>query len=183
MLGVAVAAGAALALISIPAAHAGTGNQYCDSNGVCPNAWNGGPFVKGEYYPATNNDFTFVGNYSLCNGGITTSTCPGHGVAAGQGIGAFEFTGGGSWNGMCIGDAYNQQGRADSSLDPCPGGGNGNGGWGVNFVYDVDNTCGGGQVILYDIHWNGYLRYPDSAGSTVYLNNSTGACLRLFGPS
>src|SRR6266849_8936275 len=61
------------------------GGQWCDTGGYCPNAWDGGPFVKSESYPARNNDFAWVLNLRECNGGITTSTCPGHGIPAGLG--------------------------------------------------------------------------------------------------
>lgn len=163
-------------------ASAASGNQWCNTDGYCTNAWSGGPFVKSFSYSARNNDFDWVGNYSACNGGITTSTCPGHGIPAGYGIGAIKFTGSGSWVGQCIGDAYNDSGHADSSLDPCPGGGNGNGGWGTNFVYLAypGNTCGSGYALLYNIRWNGYLRIPDNNGSTIYLNNSVGSCIHLL---
>lgn len=175
-----------LAVATTPA-YAGTGNQICNSSAECLNAWNGGPFVKSYGYSPSivNNDFTFVNNINECNGGITTSTCPGHGIAAGQGIGALKFTGSGPWVGRCIGDAYNDQNNASSSLDACPGGANGNGGWGVNVVWVTHNTCAGSDVIIYDIHWNGYIRWPNGTqnGQTVYLNNVGGFCMHVLPPA
>lgn len=177
---------AGLAAGAATSAYAGTGNQWCNDPGYCPNAWNGGPFVKSYGYPAANNDFTVIGSYGECNNGFTTSTCPGSPIPAGLPIVAFEYTNGGRWAGQCIGDAYNNSGRADSSLDPCPGGSNGNGGWGVNFVQHYQGGgCGTGTDLFYNIHWGGYLRWDPSGsnGATVYLNNSTGWCLRALPPA
>jgi hypothetical protein len=168
--------GLAVGTGAVPAHANGSGNQWCNSVGYCFNAWNGGPFIRSYGYGSTitHNDFSWVPNYSECNGGITTSTCPGHGVPAGQGIGGIQYTGGGSWNGQCVGDAYNDPGRADTSLDPCGSG------WGTNYVYDVSNNCGSGWVILYDIHWNGLIYIPDSNGGVIYQNNSGGSCIHLL---
>lgn len=175
--------GAVTAVTAAPASANGTGQQWCDDAGVCPNAWGGGPFVKTQGYPAQNNDFTWINNYNMCNGGITTSTCPGHGVPAGWPIGALKFTGGGAWNGHCIGDAYNDQNNASSSLDVCPSGGS-NGGWGVNLV-SFGSNCGTNRGgVFYDIHWDGLIKWTgDGNGITVYLNNSIGYCLRALPPS
>jgi hypothetical protein len=170
---------AAPAVMSTAPANANSGNQWCDDAGVCPNAWSGGPFVKSYGYPAVNNDFTWINNYNMCNGGYTTSTCPGHGVPAGWPIGALKYTGSGSWVGHCIGDAYNDQNNASSSLDQCPSGSD-NGGWGVNFV-SFGSNCGSAGGVFYDIHWNGLLKWSgDGNGATVYLNNTIGYCLRAL---
>jgi hypothetical protein len=169
-------------VFSAAPAMAGTGNQICTIGyAYCTNAWNGGPFIKSYSYSAVNNDFTWVVNINECNGGITTSTCPGHGIGAGQGIGALKFTGSGAWVGRCIGDAYNDSGRADSSLDACPSGSN-NGGWGVNMVWVTQNTCSP-YILLYDIHWNGYIYVHETAGQTVYLNNANGTCMKVLPPA
>lgn len=176
--GLLIAATAVLGGVALTTpAYAGSGNQICNQNSYCLNAWNGGPYVKSEIFGAVNNDFTLVST-GACNGGITTSTCPGHGIAAGQGIVGLKFTGSGGWVGRCIGDASNDPNLADSSLDTCPTGTT-SGGYGTNIVWDTHNTCGSGYVILYDIHWNGYIRVADNNGSTVYLNNSSGSCLQV----
>jgi hypothetical protein len=160
-------------------AHANTGNQWCNSGGFCLNAWSGGPWVKNYYYggTVTNNDFDWAPNYGECNGGRTTSTCPGHGIPAGQGIGEIKFTGNGAWAGHYIGDAYNDSSHADASLDPWNG-------WGTNFVYVTSNSCGSGWVLLYNIRWNGFIDIPSgNPGTTIYLNNQTAACIHLLSPA
>ena len=172
LLGVGVASG-------MPA-YAGTGNQWLSTTAHTINAWDGGPFIKSYQYPAVNNDFTWVNNDSACNGGRTTSTCPGHGVPSGLAIGSLKFTGSGAWVGRCVGDESNDPNQADTSLDDCPTPGVDNGGYGTNFVYypPGTNTCNS-QLILYNIHWNGFLRIPDSNGAKIFLNNSTASCIHL----
>ena len=172
---VALLAGAMTAAAAT-SAYAGSGNQWCNDQCHTVNAWNGGPFVKSYQYPAVNNDFTWVNNDTYCGNGVTTSTCPGHGIPAGYFIGGLKFTGSGAWVGHCVGDESNDPNQADTSLDVC------NTGWGVNFVYlsGNGNTCGPGKVVLYNIHWNGYLRIPDSNGSKIFLNNAAGSCIHLL---
>jgi len=176
-----ITAGLAVSL-GASAAQAGTGNQWCNTGGICFNAWNGGPYVKSYYYgqPQSNNDFTWVVNTNSCNGGRTTSTCPGHGVPAGQGIGGIKFTGNTGWAGRCIGDASNDPNLANSSLDTCPGGSNGNGGYGTNFAYVTSNSCGAGWVILYNFHWDGWINIPNTPAQTIYLNNQQASCVHLL---
>jgi len=166
------------------AAHAGTGNQWCDDQGYCLNAWGGGPFIKSDGYPAANNDFSVIPDASLCNGGFTTATCPSGFGRAGYPIVQFEYTNGGSWAGRCIGDAYNLSGRADTSLDTCGGGSNGTGGWGVNFIQGTGNGCIPGKAVFLNIHWlPGYISVADNNGTPVYLNNSTGDYFSALPPS
>jgi hypothetical protein len=166
-----------------PALANGSGNQICTVGyAYCLNAWNGGPWIKSYSYSAQNNDFTFVNDIHECNGGITTSTCPGHGIAAGQGIGGLQFTGGGSWNGQCIADAYNDTGDARAALNTgCPI--SNTGANGSNFVWVTQNTCGSAVALLYDIHWNGYIRVNESNGVQQYLNNASGSCMKVLPPA
>jgi hypothetical protein len=163
-----------------PKAFAGSGNQWCDGAGTCLNAWGGGPLVKTYGYPAVNNDFTVIGDYNECNGGYTTSTCPGHGVGAGWPIVMFEDTDGGAYSGSCAGDYQNNQGDAKMGLGlSCAG----TGGWGSNLV-KFGNGCGG-WVSFWDIHWAAWMSYPtNTQGSQVYLNvTSGGNCIRALPPS
>jgi hypothetical protein len=159
-----VIATAILAVIAttLPFAQAAWANpvpgQWCytDAQGTfaCLNAWNGGPWVRVYEHTGTrNNNFEAI-------------------QEPGNGYWYIEFIGGGSWNGKCVGDAYNNVGRADASLDTCPGG-SGSAGWGTNFNL-VSNPPGGGQFALYDIHWQGWLCPSNnySNGSPFYLNDS-----------
>ena|GEM_PF-5862277 len=50
-------------------------------------------------------------------------------INTGSGNVAIEDTGPNAWSGKCVGDAYNSATDYYTSLDPCPGGSNGNGGW------------------------------------------------------
>lgn len=139
----------------LPEASASTATSYplCYSNN-CLNAWNGGPWVN-DY---TGGNPAAVGNNYFNDLCITGHPCP------------IQFTGGGAWNGYCIGDAYNDPGHADASLDPCGSG------WGTNFN---EISCGGGiGVEFYNLHWKGYLGPPDGAvnGSHWYLNKPTPYC-------
>lgn len=120
---------------------------------ACLNAWNGGPWVKVYEGAASNDEFDATeepnGDYYIL------------------------FAGGGPWDDSCVGDAYNNQYRADTSLDPCPGGSNGNGGWGTNFI--VSRTSQG-LWEFYDVHWNDWL-CPAAGytnGSPFYLNATPG---------
>lgn len=155
-----------LALTSTPA-HAGTGNQFCTTgfSPVCINAWGGGPWVKVYTSQGTsNNDFTA-------------------GYDATLGVWYLEFTGGGSWNGQCIGDAYNSSGDARASLDPCPSGSN-SGGWGTHFQLDTSDCNGGsGEEAFKNIHWPGGFLYPSgrSNGNQYYLNTGAVFCYTTFG--
>lgn len=156
-------------------AQAASGHNWCDEHVQCLAAWGGGPFVKSYYDGGVNEDFTVIGNYGVCNGGYTTSTCPGNGVPAGDPVINFEFTGGGSWNGKCIGDAYNDPKRADTSLDTCYSG------WGVNMVEGYQQSgCPAGSAVFYDMHWGGGPFWnPDSPGEPVYLNSNPSYCLHI----
>lgn len=174
----------------IQQAEAASGNQWCDTLGYCLNAWSGGPFVKSYGYSSNGNDdnaFTIVGT-TYCNGGYTTSTCPGDGIPSGWPIVEIEYTGGGSWNGRYIGDAYNESNRADSSLDVYNG-------YGTIFVQITYTPCGVNQGtwdVFADTHWSGveggirYLAWTqnsnDGNGFTVYLNNVLGQCIRPLSP-
>lgn len=124
------------------------------------NAWNGGPFVKvWNMAGSTNNDFT--AGADPFNNRIV-----------------IEYTGGGSWNGQCVGDAYNNSSRADTSLDPCATSGN-NGGWGTNFS-SGNSGCGSDQLWFHNDHWGGYLA-GDGVGTPFYLNVSTKVCYSVIG--
>jgi hypothetical protein len=88
--------------------------------------------------------------------------------------------GSGTWNGYCVGDAYNESGDARVSLDPC--GNNGQGaGWGTQFEWiqgNGSNGCPSGYSAFYNRHWGGYLGPQQSGvnGSPFYLNKSGKVC-------
>lgn len=159
--------GAVLAT-GMPSASALSGYQYCVYNtaggAMCLNAWGGGPYVNVETTQnpvIQNNRFQILyepdGNVEL------------------------QFVGGGAWNDKCIGDAKNDSGLADTSLDPC--GTNGTGaGWGtqMQMQFGSGGYCGT-DYAFYDWHWKGYLgpTSPGAAnGSPFYLNkpSSTPIC-------
>jgi hypothetical protein len=161
-----LATGTVLA-IGIPEASASAsasgGFEFCDGN-VCLNSWNGGPWVNvytGGPDGTPNNYFT-----AFC---LDTPT----------GDCFIEDTGGNSWHGKCIGDAYNESGQAAASLDGC-GDGTGNGGWGTNFKY-VTAGCPFATAAFYNVHWKGYLGPPSGAvnGSHFYLNNPGKTCFAV----
>ncbi len=159
--------GGAAALVAAPA-QANTGNQYCYYLGgyACVNAWGGGPWVN-TYTggPGTsNNDFSVINNYAT-------------------GDQMLQFTGGGSWNGHCVGDAYNDSGDARTSLDSCGNGGEG-AGWGTNFISGVDG-CQAGWAYFYNTHWGGWLGPPDNwvNGSHFYLNKTVKYCFKVYSPA
>jgi len=149
-------------IIAMPACGAGAVPQFAEtefcyySGGfACLNAWSGGPYV---------NVYT--------GGPETTDTHADFAVFANPGTGYAEigFTGTGSWSGECIGDASNNSGDADVSLDSC-GSSSGGQGWGTNFTWGTDG-CPSGEAWFKDVHWNGYLGPPDGYvnGSHFYLN-------------
>jgi hypothetical protein len=161
--------GAVLAT-GMPEASAASGQQFCYDNGgyACLNSWGGGPYVN-VYTggPNTqNNDFTLIGGSNGNNWNL-------------------EDTGGNAWSGKCIGDASNESGQANTSLDPCGTG------WGTNFTIAYgtgDNGCPDNTIELYDNHWNGYLGPKNTNGSgntngsAFYLNKpkSTPLCFEMF---
>jgi hypothetical protein len=129
-----------------------TDSQICDGS-ACLNAWNGGPFIYVYTAYGAEPDDEF-GIHTLSNGNVY-----------------IEFTGGGSWNKHCVGDAYNDPDYVTTSLDACPTNSN-SGGWGTNFT---ESACGNeGGIAFKDIHGKGYL-YPlsDSNGESFYLNGSS----------
>jgi hypothetical protein len=151
---------ASAVMSAVPASANGTGNQWCYefSGQACLNAWNGGPYVKVyESKGVVNNDFTLIWNNN------------------GQGW-DLEFTGGGAWNGRCIGDEGNDPGNASTSLDAC--GFSGGEGWGT--LFDIDSSCSGGAYCFKNRHWSNanytaYLGPPSNwgNGSPWYLNTPT----------
>lgn len=138
------------------------GAQFCYYNGgyACLNAWGGGPWVNtytgGPDGADTNADF---GTINI------------------NGILEIEYTGGGAWNGECIGDAYNRSGYADTSLDSCGNVNNGGAGWGTSFT-EGNSGCPTGKDWFYNNHWGGYLGPPNGwiNGSHFYLNNTARIC-------
>jgi hypothetical protein len=137
--------------------------EWCYYNGgyACLNAWGGGPFVDaytgGPETTDANQDFALIYNYAT-------------------GYYELAFTGSGSWSGECIGDANNNSGDADVSLDPC-GTASGNQGWGTNMTWGTSG-CPSGEAWFYDYHWGGYLGPPDNwvNGSPFYLNKPGYLC-------
>lgn len=125
--------------------------QYCYSDGnvwACLNAWNGGPWVRVyENVGTTNNNFEIM--------------------ETPNNFWVIQYFGKGNPNGGCVGDAYNQSGRADASLDPCGSG------WGTNFIL-VPNPPGGGKFAFYNNHWRGWLCPSNNYnnGTPFYLNSN-----------
>lgn len=156
----ALAAGAVIPFaISQPDAHAVSGAclYWPDSgNRTYLNAWNGGPFVNVYHGCANPNGFFTI---------LTGSTYV-----------QLEFTGGGAWNGQCIGDAYNLPGRSDTSLDSCNPAG-----WGTNFVLRSTGYCDSGEAAFQDAHTGGWLGpgSPYGDGTPFYLNKSGFYCFSI----
>jgi len=158
--------------IGIPEASAQTGipetsapitGAWCYPSGfsaACLNAWNGGPWVDVYTNPNAQND-----NFTAIQGA--------------DGNWVLEDTGGNAWSGECIGDAYNESGKADTSLDPCGFNGT-NAGWGTQFEL-VTAGCIAGDAAFYSLRWHGYLGPPDgwANGSHFYLNRPGEICFEL----
>jgi hypothetical protein len=141
-----------------------SGEQYCyligsGSDYACLNAWGGGPWVNVETtINIRNNDFTVI--------------------IESNGNAELQDTGGNAWSNYCIGDAYNDPGRRDTSLDPC--GGNGQpAGWGTQFTY-VTSGCPQGSQAFQNLHSRGWLGPPVPwvNGSHFYLNKPTKYCFQ-----
>jgi hypothetical protein len=138
--------------------------QWCGPND-CLNAWGGGPWVDaftgGPETGDTHQDFTVIDE----NGDQNTAE--------------IMYTGSGSWSGECIGDAYNNSGYADTSLDPCglPGQ---NAGWGTQMTWGTSG-CPSGEAWFHDNHWNGYLAPANTGGNgrNFYLNDQSKVCFAL----
>ncbi len=145
------------------------GTQYCGPNfgNDCLNAWNGGPWVNvytgGDELRDTHQNFMVIDENGDRNG-----------------TAEIMYTGSGSWNGECIGDAYNNSGYADTSLDPCARPGQ-SAGWGTQMTWGTSG-CPSGTVWFHDGHWNGYLAPANNAvnGSHWYLNDQTKTCLDIW---
>lgn len=139
-----------------PEASASLGpGQYCLGISICLNAWNGGPFVNvyaGGPSGTPNNYFsdncTFNNPCHIQDAGVNQS------------------------EGLCVGDAGNSPGAADTGLVGCTG-------WGTNFEA---MNCAGAGVAFYNVHWGGYLGPPSGAvnGSHWYLNKPTAYCFLVF---
>ena len=133
------------------ATHAAGNKQYCAYSGghlACLNAWDGGPFVRVyTHLNVANNTFQFG--------------------QASNGLWYLRYNGPSSWNGRCVGDAYNDPNNHVTSLDVCPGTlSNPNGGWGTNFKWI---SCTSNHHYGYEflnVHSGKYLA-PD-----LYLDNS-----------
>lgn len=154
-------------LASASPAYAGTGNQFClgQSNSSCADAWNGGPWIKlaVSQNPGPNADFTEWGD--------------------GNGHVLLQFTGGGAWNGQCMGDAYNNANDARVSLGSC-GSPIGHGSINGSLFYPVTSVCPFPRVAFQSVRWGGYLG-PAQAGvsaSQFYLDKPDPYCFNAFGP-
>lgn len=166
-----VAAGFAATGIPEASAVSNTG-EYCYRLGsgpwACLNSWGGGPWVKvftGGPDGTPNNYFTATQEDS--------------------GDWFIEDTAHNAWHGKCIGDAYNESGQADTSLDPCPSITSGGGGWGTNFVAygQAQGVCPNPySVAFYNTHWGGWLGPPSGwiNGSVFYLNKPTPWCFGFY---
>jgi hypothetical protein len=130
--------------------------EFCYNHGgppwACLNSWDGGPWVKAYTAGPDGTDNNYFEVNLLSNGDLTIQDIAQN-----------------AWKGKCIGDAYNNSGRADTSLNPCATG------WGTNFALVAgcpDNTIG-----FYDLHWKGYLGPPSGwvNGSVFYLNKPASA--------
>lgn len=145
---------------------AGYTAQLCVNNGstnACLNAWYGGPAVDVfTGMGAEPNDEFYVGTLSNGNSYL-------------------EFTGGGPYNGQCVGDFNNNSGYADTGLVQCPTNSN-SGGWGTNFK--IQSCSSGEGTAFYNNHWGGYL-VPGgfSNADAFYLNHSGQYCMGVYPPS
>jgi hypothetical protein len=141
--------------------------QFCGPNfgSDCLNAWGGGPWVDvytgGDETGDTHQHFMVIDENGDRNG-----------------TAEIMFTGSGSWNGQCIGDAYNKSGYADTSLDPCARPGQ-SAGWGTQMTWGTSG-CPSGTAWFHDNHWNGYLAPGNGNGSHWYLNDQTKTCLAIW---
>jgi hypothetical protein len=146
--------------------------QYCGPNfgSDCLNAWGGGPYVNvytgGDENSDTNQHFMVINEVDQ-NGNQT-------------GTAEIMFAGNSSWNGQCIGDASNNSGLADVSLDACATPSQ-TAGWGTQFTWGTSG-CPSGTVWFHDNHWNGYLGPPANPvnGSHWYLNKPNKVCLDIW---
>jgi hypothetical protein len=146
-----------------------TQQQWCDTNGgtACLNAWGGGPWVNVETAGPETGDINQ--EMFLVNENGNTS---------GSGNNQIVFIGNDSWDDQCIGDAYNNPGYADTSLDPCANSYFGTtAGWGTQMTVGTSG-CPSGEAWFHDNHWNGYLAPAngDPNGSHFYLNDQTKTC-------
>jgi len=148
-------------------------SQYCGPNlgSDCLNAWSGGPYVNvytgGDENTDTNQHFIVLGEVDS-NGDETGDV-------------QIMFVGtGSSWFGQCIGDASNNSGLADTSLDGCALPGQ-TAGWGTQFTWGTSG-CPAGTVWFHDNHWNGYLGPVANPvnGSHWYLNKPSPVCLDIW---
>jgi hypothetical protein len=141
--------------------------QFCGPNfgSDCLNAWGGGPWVNdstsGDENGDTNQHFMVIDE-----NGTQNSTAE------------IMYTGSSSWNGECIGDAYNNSGYADTSLDACARPGQ-SAGWGTQMTWGTSG-CPSGTAWFHDNHWNGYLAPANGNGSHWYLNDQTKTCLAIW---
>jgi hypothetical protein len=155
-----LAAGMALSLSQT--AEAASGNQFCSVGPeVCINAYQYGPWVKvWTSRGSTANDFTLGYDSTL-------------------GVYYLRFTGGGTWNNYCIGDANNDPNDARTAMGACPSGSN-SGGWGTNFYLDLSD-CGSGAEAFQNKHFNGYMSPSGfSNGSQYYLNAGSPFCFYTY---
>jgi hypothetical protein len=145
--------------------------EWCATTGgtACLNAWGGGPWVDDSttgFESGDNHQNFFLSGVDNANGNATGNYQLG-------------FAGSGSWAGQCIGDAYNNSGDADVSLDGCGNGTGGGSGWGTNFTVGTSG-CPAGEMWFHNNHWNGYLGPGGSAnGSHFYLNKPTPYCFNV----
>lgn len=141
-----------------------SGTQWCDYNTDCLNAWSGGPWVNvsttGPETGDTHQHFMVIDE----NGDAADAS-------------EIVFTGSGSWSGECIGDAYNNSGYADTSLDPCALPGQ-SAGWGTQMQWGTSG-CPSGEAWFYDAHWKGYLAGSGANGSHFYLNDASPVCFSV----
>ena len=76
-------------------------------------------------------------------------------------------------HGGCVGDLRGDPGLARAGGgQSCPS--SGAAGWGTRMRLI---SCGGGYFQLWDVHWDGWVSFPDGSGHAVYLNHATGKCL------
>jgi hypothetical protein len=148
-----------------------TQEEWCATTAgtACLNAWGGGPYVNDSttgFESGDNHQNFFLSGVDNANGNATGNYQLG-------------FAGSGSWAGQCIGDASNNSGDADTSLDGCGNSTGGGSGWGTNFTVGTSG-CPAGEEWFHNNHWNGYLGPGGSAnGSHFYLNKPTPYCFNV----
>ncbi len=174
---------AVLGFTSGTPANASTYTQVCDAAfGACLNAAGGGPFVKAyQTNLGAYDDFevSFVYGYCAAGSDLTTANCGYPGVPAGHVVFQLRYAGGGTWNGHCAGDEYNDPDNALMSLDSCGGAGASGAGWGTVFWGNAGPGCPSGSSTYQSFHGTGEQLGPVGGPGSEWIENASPAsCMK-----